>query len=413
MSKQVNIVAHQIALDVNNIQASQLRQHCGADRVAYNYALADWISLGKPVKGDVSMLLRKRFNAVKFEEYPWMESKDLSMHAGKNSIVNLGTAIKNWADSKKGKRKGKKMGLPKLKKIKNGGYKYQADNGVGSVVTDGKHVKLPVIGWLRMREEPRFSGVVRKAFIKFIGNRWFVTLTFERPADPAPVTMGEVIGIDVGLKSLATLSDGTKHESPKPLKMLLSKLRQINKELSRRVKGSRRRERTIAKLRKLHHEIACIRLDFLHKASSEIANRPGLMEVRIETLYIMGMMKNKRLARAFADAGIAEFLRQLEYKCRWLGVTVKKASRWYPSSKKCHVCGEKNDTLRLEQREWECSHCGAELDRDWNASINLRDCPDEFLAARSPVSGRGDSVRPVSLGDRLRSVNLTDSHALH
>ena len=411
MSKQVNIIAHQIALDVNNKQASLLRQHCGADRVAYNYALKDWIGLGKPVRGQVDKTLRPRFNAVKYEEYPWLK-EGISSIATKNAIVNLGVGIKNWNDSKTGKRKGKKMGLPRPKSIKRNGYKYQADNGVGTVEVAGKHVKLPVIGWLRMREEPRFSGVVRKAFIKFKGNRWFITLTFERPADHASVKTGEVIGIDVGLKSLAVLSDGTKHEAPKPLKALLSKLRQINKELSRRVKGSRRRERTVAKLRKLHYEIACIRLDFLHKVSAEIANRPGLCEVRIETLCILGM-RNKRLARAFADAGIAEFLRQIEYKCRWLGVTVKKASRWYPSSKLCHVCGEKNDTLMLEQREWTCNHCGTELDRDENASINLRDCPDEFLAARSAVAGRGDSVRPEVLGDRLRSVNLTDNHALH
>lgn len=413
MRETINIAAHQIALDVNNVQASQLRQHCGAARVAYNHALRDCrdgFNVGE-WRGD--MTLRKRFNAVKYEEYPWMDSKEISMNAGKNAIVNAGVAFKNWSDSRKKRRKGRKVGFPQFKSIKRSGYKYQADNGVGSIKVDGQQVKLPAIGWLRMREEPRFSGDVRKAFIKYKGGRWFITLTFQIPADPPIVEVGEKIGIDVGLKSLATLSDGTKYETPKALKRMLGKLRHLNKELSRRVKGSNRRKDTQEKLAKLHYRVACLRNDHLHKVIAEITNRAGLAEIVMETLNIAGMMKNRRVARAFADAGIAEFMRQIEYKSRWKGIAVSKADRFYPSSKKCHACGVKNDTLRLSQREWRCGHCNVMLDRDWRAAINLKECPQESLAARSAVPGRGEPVSLEQLASEAhRSVNSTDYPAL-
>ena len=403
MVERVNIIAHQIELIVNNKQASLLRQHCGAARVAYNHALRDFKDGLKANEWRNDMDLRPRFNSVKFAAYPWL--KGLSANAGKNAIVNLGASIKNWNQSRKGKRKGPKVGFPQFRSIKRTGYKYQADNGVGSVTADGDVVNLPVIGTLRMRETPRFSGAIRKAFIKYRGDKWFVTLTFERPADPTLVETGEILGIDVGLKDLATLNDGTKFQSPKPLKRMLSRLRQLNKELARRVKRSNRRKATAVKLSKCHYRTACIRQDHLHKTTSEITNRSGLSEIRMETLNIKGMMKNRRLARAFADAGIAEFHRQIEYKSRWKGVSVSKADRFFPSSKLCHVCGEKNNTLKLEQRAWTCGHCGAHLDRDVNAAINL--------AERSSASGHGERVSLALLASNAqRSVNSTDDPRL-
>ena len=409
MSETVNIVAHQIELVVNNKQISRLRQHRGAARVAFNHALRDFKAGLDANEWRGDRTLRPRFNAVKFKEYPWMNSPNLSMNAGKNAIVSLGVAIKNWNASRQGTRRGPKVGFPQPKKLKRCGYKYQADNGRGSVKVVDNHVVLPAIGPVRLRETPRFTGEVRKAFIKFKGEKWFVTLTYARPADPPVAETGEIIGIDMGLKSLATLSDGAKYQSPKPLARLLVRLRKLNKELSRRVKGSNRRKETKRKLSKLHCRIASIRGDHLHKTTSEITNRPGLGEVRVETLNIKGLMKNRRVARAFADAGIAEFLRQIEYKCRWRGVGFRKADRFYPSSKRCHACREKNDALTLAMRDWACGHCGARFDRDWRAAINLRDCPEESLAARSAVTGRGEHVSLALLAsDVRRSVNRTD-----
>ena len=395
----MNVVAHRIEMDVNNKQASALRQHCGAARVAFNHALSDFKKGLEEDEWRNDKTLRPRFNKVKHMEYPWL--KGLSANVAKNAIVHCGEAIDKWRKGKKSKRK---VGFPKFRSIKRTGYRYQADNGAGSVKVDGKQVKLPKIGWLKMRETPRFNGLARKAFIKERGGRWFITLTFARPDDPPKRAIGEIIGIDAGLKHLAVLSDGAKHESPKPLKRLLRKLRMLNKKLSRQQKGSNRRKSAVAKLSKLHYRTACIRLDHLHKTTTEITNRVGLKELRMETLSIKGMMQNRRLARAIADAGIHEFQRQIEYKSRWKGVSVSKADRWFASSKLCHVCGEKNDALKLADRSWKCV-CGAELDRDVNAALNL--------AASSAVCGRGESVRLAIASASQRSVHQTDYHRFY
>ncbi len=194
---------------------------------------------------------------------------------------------------------------------------------------------------------------------------------------------------------MATCSDGTTVENPKALVSELEKLRRVDQAIarSRNVHGknnhSNRREELYAKRRRLHARIVNVRDDHHHKATTAIAKSAGC--VVVETLNVAGMMKNRRLARAIADAGMAGFLTKLEYKCGWYGAEYVKADRWFASSKLCAHCGWKNDSLTLSDREWSCGGCGVLNDRDFNAAQNLEQWPGLSF----PVSGRGDRVRPA------------------
>ena len=403
----MNITAHKIALAPNKRQATALRRHCGAARVAYNHARNEFeAALGK---GDwrSDMDLRRSFNAVKRERYPWIS--ELSANASKNAIIHLGNACKRWNADRKARKSGKntggdRVGFPKPRSIKRGGYRYQADNGAGTVKTDGKRVKLPAVGWVRMRELPRFESVVRSAFVSERGGRWFVTLTYAIPDNP-PERGGETFGVDMGLESLASLSDGLKIKSPKALDAAQSELRRLNKKLARQKRGSNRRARTKLALSRCHARIANIRQDHAHKTTSAIAKREGIGVVKVETLNIRGMMRNRRLSRAFADAGIADWLRMLGYKCEREGIRIVKIDRWYPSSRLCNHCGAKNDTLTLAQRDWHCGGCGAKNDRDLNAAKNIRDAPS------CGVKARGERIRPAANAGAMLEQRPVDDEA--
>lgn len=196
---------------------------------------------------------------------------------------------------------------------------------------------------------------------------------------------------------MATCSDGSKVENPKALSTTLKRLRKVDKAISRsrsvhgKTQHSDRRELLYAKRRRLHARVVNIRNDNHHKATTAIAKSAG--RVVVETLNVVGMMQNRRLARAIADAGMSSFLAKLEYKCLWYGAEYVKADRWFASSKLCSHCGWKNEDLSLSDREWWCDGCGVLNDRDANAAENLARWPGLSF----PVSGRGDRVSPAML----------------
>ena len=195
--------------------------------------------------------------------------------------------------------------------------------------------------------------------------------------------------------TMATCSNGTTVENPKALVSALRRLRRVDKAIarSRNVHGksvhSNRRERLYARRRRLHARVVNVRNDHHHEATTAIAKSAG--RVVVETLNVAGMMTNRRLARAVADASMSGFLTKLEYKCLWYGAKHVKADRWFASSKLCSPCGWKNDDLTLSDREWWCGGCGVLNERDANAAMNLANWPGLSL----PVTGRGDRVRPA------------------
>ncbi len=215
--------------------------------------------------------------------------------------------------------------------------------------------------------------------------RWFVSLLIDDHTVKALPQADKAVGIDAGITSLIATSDGEKIVNPKHFKHLRYKLKQAQKALSGKVKGSNNREKARHQVARIHAAIADARTDFLHKLTTRLVREN--QTIAVEDLAVKNMMKNHKLAQAIADASWAELVRQLEYKCQWYGRTLVKIDRWFPSSKRCGNCGHVVDKLPLDVREWNCPECGTVHDRDINAANNI-------LAAGLAVIVCGANVRP-------------------
>ena len=389
--------AHRIALKPTPEQESILLQHAGYARFAYNWAVGEF-KAGLDVGEWLSeRTLRPRWNKVKPLIAPW--AVPLSQNAAKYAIIDFGQAAATWGAYRKavkaGQRPGRRVGFPRFKRrrLEQG---FRADNGPDTVRVDGKEVVLPKIGRLAMVEELRFAGSIHEVTINRTAGTWFAAFCIEDGQLVPTVKAGRTIGVDVGVGTMAECSDGTRIANPKPLASAIRQMRRLDKAIarSRNVHGrsnqSNRRERLYEKRRRLHARIVNVRNDNHHKATTAIAKSAG--RVVVETLNVAGMMRNRRLARAIADAGMAGFLVKLEYKCAWYGAHFEKADRWFPSSRLCAHCGWHNAALTLSDRQWYCGGCGVLVERDSNAALNLERWPGSSF----PVSGRGDCVSPAT-----------------
>lgn len=390
------IRTHKIALDPTSRQARRLAQHAGYARVAYNHALADFKDGLDKGEWRTQYELRPRWNQVKAVHYPWCQ--DLSQNAAKYAIIALGDAVKAWRSDNQDNR------FPRFKS-RRGKAAFRADNGPGTVHCRGRRIRLPKVGSLRMREALRFEGVVLECTVKRDAGRWFACVCMEDGAAVPEATDGRVVGVDMGVKALATCSDATVYANPRAEAAQRRKIRRYNKALarSRRLHGrhqaSKRRQRTRHKLASAHYKAACLRSDAQHKASTEIVRRGAC--VVVEDLNVRGMVKNRRLARAVSDAGMSGFISKLSYKCKAAGVRLVQADRWFPSTKLCSGCG-RVQAIPLNVRTYSCD-CGLVLDRDLNAARNL----ERYAAGSSSEAqnGRGGHVRPPLGGRGRRSVN--------
>ena len=205
------------------------------------------------------------------------------------------------------------------------------------------------------------------------GNHWASILCEINVEEPKakPITEETSIGIDLGLKTFATLSDGRKFESPNCLRSSEKRLAAVQRSFDKKKKKSKNREKARKRLAKLHWRIANRRNDFLHKLSCKLVGENQADTFCMETLNVKGMLKNHCLAKSISDASWSEFVRQMEYKCTWKGKNLLRIGRFEPSSKTCHGCGFYNKSLKLEDRGWVCPHCHAKLDRDINAAKNI------------------------------------------
>ena len=388
------VKTHKIALKATCEQAKLLSQHCGYARVAYNHGLASFKAGLEADEWKSLYTLKREFNAVKKAEYDWRA--ELSQYASKNAIHHLDRAIKNW------KNKKLSAGFPKYHK-RQYGQSYQADNGKGTVKVSENAVRLPKIGWVKMRESLRFEGEIVQATITKSYGRWYVCLTVETGEDLPEKREGETIGIDMGIKTLATYSDGTTVENPKgSMDHPYRKLGRVDKAIARskkvhgKMNNSKRRQKQYEQRQRIYGRIANIRDDVHHKATSALVKARSVGKVIVESLNVAGMRRNKHLSRAFHRAGLSGFLRMLEYKCGWHGVVFEKADRWFASTKTCSGCGEKKVAMDLSQREYVCMACGLVIDRDLNAAKNLAQY-DQQDAASSAESknGRGGAISPA------------------
>lgn len=367
------ILAHKIVLDPNNVQTTYFARACGTARFAYNWALGEWRRQYKEGGKPFEAALRRRLNEVKRQQFPWM--LEVTKVAPQQAIKNLGAAFKRFF-----------AGQGKYPQFKKKGIhdSFRADNGPGTFEVKDRRIKLPVIGWVRLREPLRFAGRPVSATVSRVADRWFVSVQVEtEPKASVPENQGKAVGVDLGVKALATMSDGGVFEGPKALRYYLTKLKRLSRSLSRKVKGSGNRRKAKAMLARLHARISNIRKDALHKLTTDIARR--FQVIGIEDLNVRGMMANEKLARSIADMGFHEFRRQLNYKAKMHGGIVIAAPRFYPSSKTCSACEHIVPTLPLSVREWTCPACGAVHDRDHNAAVNL-----ERLAVSSTMTACGE-----------------------
>ena len=391
--------SHRVALSPTDRQAALMMEHAGWARVAANWARGRfqlaWFGQTDEQHADEwyahvdvnpeggkwlsDMDLRQDFNAVKADLFAW--SGDHSQYVSKNAIIHMGKGLASWGAYCKARKHGKphrKVGFPPLRK-RHRKIAFTPSNGRNSIKVDGCNVHLPKIGWVRMREELRFEGDIIGVTVSRKGGRWYASFTVDtcEPApDPKP---GPDIGIDMGVKTLATVWDGKEVEeiaNPKALARALKSLRRLDKAIARSIhthgrhNPSKRRDGLYAQRNRLHIDIANLRADHHHKATTQIAKRGGT--VKVETLNVSGMKRNRRLARALGDAGMSEFVRQLEYKCHWYGTEFRRVDRWYPSSKTCSHCGAVKQSLLLSERTYRCNRCGFECDRDENAARNIQ-----------------------------------------
>lgn len=350
-------LAHKIRLVPKKNEIEYLKKSCGTARFVYNWALAKWKEDHKEEKKLTALKLKKEFNQIKREEYPWVY--EVTKTASEQSFTNVGNAFNRFFS--------KQAGYPQFKKKGKSKDSFYIAND--KLQIDGKKVRIPKLGWVKMREELRFSGKITSATVSRTADKWFISISVETDEKLKPIENQDRVGVDLGVKQLATFSNGQSVEGPKPFRKLLKKLRRLSKKLSKKKLGSKNREKAKKKLACLHYKISCLRQDALHKLTHHLTSNFG--RVGIENLNVQGMMKNKKLAKSIADMGFFEFRRQLDYKAVLTQSQIVIVSRFFPSSKLCSQCNNKKDNLELSDRIYNCDSCGLTLDRDLNAAINI------------------------------------------
>ena len=376
------LLAHRIRLDPNNVQATCLAQAAGIARFAYNWALEEWQRQYELCKTNPALpkpnerALRRQLNAIKRGTFPWM--LEVTKNAPQMAIIQLGQAFKNFF-----------AGLTRYPAFRKKGRddRFTITNDQFSI--QKKRIRIPKLGWVRMRESLRYAGHIVSATISRHADYWYVSITVDTPADLLlPLAENQSpVGVDLGITALATLSNGEKVVGPKAMTTLLSRLRRLGRSLSRKKKGSCNWQKAKRKLALLHARIAYLRHDCLHKLTTDLTHR--FHTIIIEDLNVKGMLKNHHLARAISDMGFHELRRQLTYKTAWRATNLVIADRWYPSSKLCSSCGYKLETLDLAVRQWACPACHVIHDRDINAAINLRNLAVSSTAAACGGEGSG------------------------
>ena len=393
--------AVKVALDPTPAQERLMLSHAGAARFAFNAGLAHVkaaLEAGEKLDWSFYSLqhwwnANKDVLAVDSDGVPWW--RENSKEAASSGLRALASALSNWSKSRKGKRKGRRVGFPKFKskdrETPRFSYSTSGPGTGGLIKGDPKALWLPRIGRVHCMENvtARVDGarVVRMTISQRAG-RWYASLTVERDEPTVKqAPKGGAVGIDLGVKTLATLSDGTIVPNPHSLAADERRLKRAQKALSRKTKGSKRRAKARERVARIHARVANRRSDALHKLTTRLAH--AYSDICIEDLNVAGMLKNHRLAKAVSDASFSELRRQLEYKTAKTGARLHVIDRWYPSSKTCSNCGSVKAKLSLDERTYKCEHCGLVIDRDLNAAINIQ------VAGSAPetVNAHGGTVR--------------------
>jgi putative transposase len=352
-------------LEPNALQRQLFARFAGCCRFVFNQGLAarkaSYETAGKTLSyADQCKVLP---GLKKAEETAWLG--EIHSQVLQQALKDLDSAYQHFFRRFKN---GETPGFPRFKKKgQKDAFRYPQ-----GVKVNADRVYLPKIGWVKYRDSRPVEGRVLQATLKREGEHWFISLACEVDVPgPAPIAVTEerAVGIDVGLKSFGVLSDGTEIENPRLLQKALAKLKRAQRRLSRKTKRSNRWKKQVAKVVKLHIQVKNARKDFAHKVSTAIVKNHDV--IAVEDLHIKGMVQNRHLSRAISDVGWGLFLDMLRYKAAWAGKHFVQIGRFLGTSQMCSTCGEKKP-MPLSVRTYACSGCGTVLDRDWNASLNIR-----------------------------------------
>jgi len=360
------LLSFKTELKPNNKQVTRFRQHCGVARHAYNWANSIILETLKIRETDQSVNipsaidLHKRLVAEVKPLYPWYYES--SKASPQQTLIELRIA---WDRCFK-----KISKQPRFKKKGVSGDSFYLEQGTKAkpgINNDGKRIKLPKIGWVRLHE-PLPITAFHNCVISRTTDRWFIAFKceIEPPATPPDL---KIVGVDIGIKELAVCSNGQTFANPKAYRRMSRKMKRLQRRVSKRFKGSNNRKKVVSKLAKLHLKVSNIRKNAIHKLTTYLAKNHS--EVKIEDLHIKAFLKNHKLAGAIADCGMYEFRRQLEYKTEKFSSKLILVDRFFPSSQICSNCCNHRHKMPLKVRVFECPNCGNIQNRDLNAAKNI------------------------------------------
>jgi len=374
-------------------QAAQLGRTFGCARFVYNQALDFRSQAWQQEKKSVGY----HETALKLTQWKKEPEKtflsEVSSVVLQQSLLNLDTAFTNFFE--------KRAKYPKFKSRRHRQSVRYATNAFtfrGGSITLAKQSEALDIVW--SRPLPDDAKIINLTISRDTSERYFVSILVETDLKPLEKTKAEV-GIDVGVKTLATTSEGEKIENPRPLVKHEKRLRILPRRLSRKVKDSNNRKKTRFRVARLHARISDTRRDTLQKFTTKIISEN--QAIYVEGLNVAGMVKNHNLARHIADAAFGEIFRELEYKAAWYGRTYLELDRFFPSSKLCSSCGHLLEELPLSVREWDCPACGVHHDRDINAATNIKKA-GQSLRKRLKTTGWGARKVTPTRNERRRSA---------
>jgi putative transposase len=399
----VTILSHKIELRPTPSQVQSLARAVGCARFAWNWGLAEWNRRYEAHRTDPTLPkpnlveIKREWSRVKHVQFPWLA--DSPANANLQPFDHLGIAFNRFFQKKARHPRFKQKGLRDS---------FYVDNQ--KMKLDAKRVRLPKIGRVRLSEPLRFEGKVLRGVVCREADRWFLAVAVEVTNAIRSRTEGGVIGVDLGLTQLATLSTGEEIANPRTLEKRLKRLRRLQRQHARKRKGSQNRIRSVRRIAKMHWKVKNSRKDVIHKFTTRLCREN--QTVVIEDLNIRGMVKNRKLARAISDVGWGEIRRQFEYKAVLCGTKIIVADRFFPSSKRCSRCGSLKADLVLSERVYVCAACGLWMGRDLNAALNLRTLglrgSDACGECGRPV-GSDRSAAFVEAGSRLNSQEFKSS----
>jgi len=376
-------------LYLNSSQQEDIRKNIDACRFVYNWALEKSTAAYKKDNTTLSAYdLHAMLPELK-EEHIFL--KDAYSQSEQQAVRRVCKARQNFF--RRVKQGDKKPGYPKFRSSRYHRQTFDIPQNV-KVDFEKRKTYLPKIGWVKTIFHRRFKGTVKTCTVisSDIG-RYFICIVVEDGKSPPKkkrVTKKKSIGIDVGLKTYATTSNGEKIENPRYLQSKLKRVQCLQRRLSRKTKGSQNREKARIRYGKCHEKIANQRRDFQQKLSTKLVVEN--QAIMVETLNISGMVKNRRLSRAISDAAWSYFFSMLRYKSELYGMTLVEIGMFEPTTKLCHKCGFKNGSLTLKDREWTCPECKTDHDRDVNAAINIK-----MIGLKTVMASRGPREEPVEL----------------